>query len=125
MTDREDRSRDVTSRLSKRFDADTMREEQTANDTESKISKMEMSESTSQTEKHAETDHTGNVRDRPSVLMYLPDDLHSKLDLRFDELNLEYKREHGEALQKNRDFYPAVIEAALEGKDIKDVLEMP
>jgi hypothetical protein len=102
-----------------------MREEQTANDTESKISKMEMSESTSQTEKQAETDHTGNVRDRPSVLMYLPDDLHSKLDLRFDELNLEYKREHGEALQKNRDFYPAVIEAALEGKDIKDVLEMP
>ena len=65
-----------------------------------------------------------SIKDRPSVLMYLPKDLHQELDLKFDELNLEYKKETGDSLQKNKDFYPAVIEAGLEGKDIKDILDI-
>ena len=64
------------------------------------------------------------MKDRPSVLMYLPEELHSDLDIRFDELNAQYKREHGEALEKNRDYYPAVIKAGLEGEDIKEVLDL-
>lgn len=64
------------------------------------------------------------VKDRPSVLMYLPEDLHTELDIRFDELNARYKREHDQPLEKNRDYYPAVIKASLEGKDVKDVLDI-
>ncbi len=65
-----------------------------------------------------------SIKDRPSVLMYLPEELHQELDLKFDELNLEYKKETGESLQKNKDFYPAIIKAGLEGKDIKDILDI-
>jgi hypothetical protein len=65
-----------------------------------------------------------SIKDRPSVLMYLPEELHTELDIRFDELNAQYKREHGRPLEKNRDYYPAVVKASLEGKDVKDVLEI-
>ncbi|EMA46619.1 hypothetical protein C448_05938 [Halococcus morrhuae DSM 1307] len=56
--------------------------------------------------------------------MYLPEDLHTELDIRFDELNARYKREHDQPLEKNRDYYPAVIKASLEGKDVKDILDI-
>lgn len=62
------------------------------------------------------------VKDRPSVLMYLPQEVYLELDASFDELNARYKREKGEKLQKNRDYYPAVIKAGLEGKDVEEVL---
>ena len=64
------------------------------------------------------------IKDRPSVLMYLPENLHSELDIRFDELNARYKREHGRPLEKNRDYYPAVIKASLEGESVEDVLDI-
>ena len=65
-----------------------------------------------------------SVKDRPSVLMYIPEDLHRELDIKFDELNLKSKKETGEGLQKNKDFYPAVIKAGLEGKNVEDVLDV-
>lgn len=86
-----------------------------------------MSTSDSKTDESAssgKSSESDNIRDRPSVLMYLPEELHQELDLRFDEINLQHKREHGQALEKNRDYYPAVIKAALEGKDIEDVLDL-
>ena len=36
--------------------------------------------------------------------MYLSPDLADGLDLRFDELSPEYRREHGEKMTKNDDF---------------------
>lgn len=116
MTNRDERG----NRLSKRFqkdnpDADEGNESKTSN--ESKLSNSSKTEETTQAEKRS-------VKDRPSVLMYLPDDLHTELDIRFDELNARHKREHGRPIEKNRDYYPAVIEAALENKDIEDVLDL-
>ena len=128
MTDRdpaEEREQvgdEMSSRLASRFD-DTDKEEpgdsseQAETENESKTSKL------SKTENMVETEQK-SVKDRPSVLMYLPEELHSDLDIRFDELNAQYKREYGEALEKNRDYYPAVIKAGLEGKDIKEVLDL-
>lgn len=69
-------------------------------------------------------DSEKSIKDRPSVLMYLPEELHTELDIRFDELNARYKREHGQPLEKNRDYYPAVVEASLEGKPVEDILEV-
>lgn len=121
MTDRNERG----NRLSKRFqkdnsdtDEDDSSSSTTSNSsTESKTSNSSKTEKTTKTEKKS-------VKDRPSVLMYLPDDLHTELDIRFDELNARHKREHGRPIEKNRDYYPAVIEAALENKDIEDVLDL-
>jgi len=128
MTDRdpaEEREQvgdEMSSRLASRFD-DTDKEEpgdsnkQAEAENESKTSKPSKTNTIVESEQKS-------VKDRPSVLMYLPEDLHSDLDIRFDELNAQYKREHGEALEKNRDYYPAVIKAGLEEKDIKEVLDL-
>ena len=66
----------------------------------------------------------GTVKDRPTVLMYLPEEVYLELDASFDEINAKYKREKGEKLGKNRDYYPAVIKAGLEGKDVRDILDI-
>jgi len=82
-----------------------------------------MDTQTVKSDKTGEESNTEKITDRKSVLMYLPDEQHEQLDYRFDELNLQHKREHGEALEKNRDYYPAVIEAALnEEKTLEGIL---
>jgi hypothetical protein len=70
------------------------------------------------------TNSKESIKDRPSVLMYLPEELHTELDIRFDELNAQHKRQHGRPLEKNRDYYPAVIKASLENKPVKDILDI-
>lgn len=75
----------------------------------------------------AESDRTESeepIKGRENVLMYLPSDLRSELDIQFDELNAKHKRKHGEGLEKNRDYYPAVIQAGLTGKDLEDILDI-
>ena len=120
--EREQVGDEMSNRLASRFD-DTDKEgsrdsnEQPKSGNGSKSSKRSKTEQTDEREQKS-------VKDRPSVLMYLPEELHSDLDIRFDELNAQYKREHGEALEKNRDYYPAVIKAGLEGEDIKEVLDL-
>ncbi|GAA2663765.1 hypothetical protein [Halobellus rarus] len=118
MTDRGNRS----DRLRERFQGDT--EDQEDPNTE------EISSNTSKTtmttdDSDSTLSETGSaVKDRPSVLMYLPEEIRQELDIRFDELNAKHKRQHGEALEKNRDYYPAVIEAGLTDKDLKDILDI-
>ncbi len=120
--EREQVGDEMSSRLASRFD-NTDKEESSDSDEQPKPENLSKSSKSSKTE---QTDgrEQKSVKDRPSVLMYLPEDIHSDLDIRFDELNAQYKREHGEALEKNRDYYPAVIKAGLEGKDIKDILDL-
>ncbi|WP_199058208.1 hypothetical protein [Halorubrum sp. C191] len=65
-----------------------------------------------------------SIKNRESVLMYLPSDIRRELDIQFDELNVKHKRQHGEGLEKNRDYYPAVIQAGLTGKDLEDILDV-
>lgn len=120
--EREQVGDEMSSRLASRFD-NTDKEGSGDSDVrgetgeKSKSSKLSKTEQTDKRKKKS-------VKDRPSVLMYLPEELHSDLDIRFDELNAQYKREHGEALEKNRDYYPAVIKAGLEGEDIKEILDL-
>lgn len=120
-----DRERDakgdeITNRLSSRFEGDA---DVVDDADESETSKTAQPSETASTSKTSESETT-SVKERPSVLMYLPGDLHGELDIRFDELNARYKREHGEPLEKNRDYYPAVVKAALEGEDLEDVLDL-
>lgn len=55
-----------------------------------------------------------SVKDRPSVLMYLPEDLRQEMDIRFDEVNAAAKREHGRGVEKNRHWYPLIVSLGLE-----------
>lgn len=59
------------------------------------------------------------------MMMYLPEPLHEKLGLTYDELNLQNKRINGEALGKNRDYYPAIIQAGLENRERMEELLNP
>jgi len=102
MTDRDDRS----DRLKKRF------EDESTDD-----GSGQATDRPDQT-----TTDTGSVKDRPSVLMYLPEETRRELDVRFDELNARHKREYGESLEKNRDYYPAVVRAGLEDKSVGEIL---
>lgn len=120
--EREKAGDEMSSRLASRFD-DTAKAESDDHDEQIEAERKSKSSKLSKTNKMDESEQK-SVKDRPSVLMYLPEELHSDLDIRFDELNAQYKREHGEALEKNRDYYPAVIKAGLEGEDIKDILDI-
>lgn len=72
---------------------------------------------------------SASVKERPSTLMYLPEDVDRDLDLTFDEVNLKYRRAFDEKLEKNRDYYPLVARYGLErlkewdADDIRDALE--
>lgn len=90
---------------------------------EEKTSEPSKTDKTEQTEKKEKTGKS-SVKDRPSVLMYLPEEQHKELDILFDELNAAYKRAHDGELEKNRDYYPAVIEAGLDKKRLKDALDI-
>lgn len=73
----------------------------------------------SKTAMPTETDDpaTDSVKDRPSVLMYLPTELRQEMDIRFDEINAAAKRSRGEGIGKNRDWYPLLVSLALEKTD--------
>lgn len=120
MNDRKDRSNRLSRRLNDEPNSDESspgENEQTTQSQNDTPSKPSVSSNPSKTAK------TG-VKNRTGVLMYLPDDLSRELDARFDELNAQYKREHGEKLEKNRDWYVAVIKAGLTGKDVEDILDI-
>lgn len=91
----------------------------------SKTSKMENTAETTDTTESEEIDETtksGGVRERRNVNMYLPDSLVDDLQLRYSELNVQWRREYDEDLLKNDQFYPAVIEAALQDTSIEGEL---
>lgn len=113
MSDRNSRS----DRLSKRFQEKDQDED--AEEIEGEATEPSETESS---EEPPEADEQVSVKERPSVLMYLPEDVRSELDIRFDELNARHKREHGEPLEKNRDYYPAVVQSGLTGDDLEDIL---
>ncbi len=133
----EDR-RNRSDRLKRRFDrGDTEAADRGAGEEQatqaSKNSKIEQMAKTGESAETAQTNEleqseekaeSGSVKDRPSVLMYLPEEIHEELDIRFDELNAKHKRAHGEKLEKNRHYYPAIVKAGLEGSDVEEILDI-
>ena len=133
MTDKDEHTNDVLERYTSGVSVSTSGQE----NSDKKASKTSMSKSSnedngsidkktnlSQKRDDWAEDSKDVVRDRKSVLMYLPEDIRKELNIQFDELNAKHKRQHGEAIEKNRDYYPAVILAGLTDKDLKDILEL-
>lgn len=102
--------------------------EQGADETQSEDNTLKESntDKTSKTSKEKRTDKNDrpSTKDKTALTMYLLPEQVNEFDLRFQEINLEYQREYGERLQKNADFYPAVLEAAFTDKTVRDVLEL-
>ena len=62
------------------------------------------------------------IRDQHNVNMYLPEGLVDDLQMRYSELNVEWRRRHGEDMPKNEEFYPAAIRSALGESSIEEEL---
>lgn len=128
MTDRDERSDRFKERFSSGVSVESTgkdKSEQTANTSKSNGEEgEEPAEDEDSGEDVKATESEESIKDRQSVLMYLPDEVWRELDVRFDELNAKHKRQHGEALEKNRDYYPAIIQAGLNDKDLEEILDL-
>jgi phage I-like protein len=76
----------------------------------------------SETAEMAESSET--VKSRKNVNMYLPEGVVDELNICYSELDAKFQREHGRSMEKNRDYYPAVIEAGLTDQDIETILDL-
>lgn len=89
----------------------------------SKTSKSKERSQMSKSSTTAESEESGGtVRERKNVNMYLPESLVDDLQLRYSELNVEWRRRHGEDMPKNEEFYPAAVRAALGESSIEEEL---
>lgn len=92
----------------------------------SESSESEEMDEPEQTDKSAQTSEStdADVTDESSVkdecvgtYMYLPESQKDALDLAFKKANLSVEEATGEELEKNRHFYPLVVQAGLDSLD--------
>lgn len=109
-------------------EAQSESQSQTQSQTESPAQSQSQTQSQTQSVKeslgvnHAEEDLKSS---RKHVNMYLDEDLAEALDDRFTEVSALNQQQKGYDLEKNRDFYPALIEAAFrDDVDVLDVLDL-
>jgi hypothetical protein len=83
-----------------------------------------------ETDESDESGESGGVKEEHvGVYMYLPEDQKEEIGYQFDRLKAEYRRETGEELEKNREFYPLLIQYGLDsldswdGQDVKECLK--
>lgn len=83
----------------------------------------ETEESTETSGANESGDDLPPVRERQNINMYIADDdLVEDFKLRYQELNLRWRREYGEDLPKNDEFYPALLRSALNEATIAEEL---
>jgi hypothetical protein len=101
--------------------ANTSKASKTSNTSKSpETTKMSKSKMNAESEENRESSRT--VRERKNVNMYLPETLVDDLQLRYSELNVKWRRQHGEDMPKNEEFYPAAVRAALGESSIEEEL---
>ena len=88
----------------------------------SKTSKTRESDNSSKTTETSKSNET--IRSRKNINMYLPEQLVDELQLRYSELNVKWRREHGEDMPKNAEYYPAVIRASLNDTTVAEELDL-
>lgn len=119
--DRDDDDRDDAAHEGESSTSETAETSEASNT--SKTSKRAETTEMAKSEKTTESEErSGTVRERKNVNMYLPEGLVDDLQLRYSELNVEWRRRHGEDMPKNEEFYPAAIRSALGGSSIEEEL---
>jgi len=65
----------------------------------------------------------GDVRNRKSKNMYLPQEQIKAIDDLFKEAEFRLQKDHDLQLKKNKDFYPVLVQVALDNFDLDEFLE--
>jgi hypothetical protein len=95
-----------------------------------KQSKPEKEDETSKTDKRSKLDETdepseSSVKDeRVGTYMYLPESQQRELSRLYNVLKAEYEYEYDTEFEKNRHFYPLVIEHGIDSLDGLDALDI-
>ena len=63
-----------------------------------------------------------NVSERPNINVRLPPEIKQEVEAQIIELQAEFKREHGEQLDKNSTLFPALLLSGLESEELRDRL---
>lgn len=101
------------------------RDESTDSSEPSNPSKLDETDELSKPNETDDRSESESVKDaRVGTYMYLPEEQRGELNFRYKELNLTYERSFGEELEKNRHFYPLVVQAGLEALDGLDGEEL-
>lgn len=106
--------------------------EESESDNSSKTSEPSEASQTSDPNGTEETSQSsGSVKEENvGVYMYLPESQRDEVRYQFKRLSAEYEREFGEELEKNREFYPLLVQYGLDSldswdvQDVKDRLEV-
>lgn len=63
-----------------------------------------------------------SVRDRANLNFYLPDEIKSKIEATYLQLNIEYQQRYGEELKKHEQYYPHLLEQGLNKDALREQL---
>lgn len=78
-------------------------------------------------ERETEPESQSVKEDQVGTYMYLPESQHQDLSHQFNLLKAEYEYEYDEEFEKNRHFYPLVVQyglESLEGLDASEIQEL-
>lgn len=107
--------------------SERLRERRSQRSEASETDELSETSDTSQTSKPSETEKTKAVKDeRVGVYMYLTEEQKRNLERLYNTLKAEYEFEFDD-FEKNRHFYPILIQNgldSLDGLDAQDVREM-
>jgi len=81
-------------------------------------------EESENTDPNGDSEHSNVKKDQIGTYMYLPENQHQELSRQFNLLKAEYEYEYNEEFEKNRHFYPLVIEYGLESLESLDASEI-
>ena len=73
---------------------------------------------------NGDSKHSNVKKDQVGTYMYLPENQHQELSRQFNLLKAEYEYEYNEEFEKNRHFYPLVIEYGLDRLESFDASEI-
>jgi hypothetical protein len=73
---------------------------------------------------NGDSKHSNVKKDQVGTYMYLPERQHQELSRQFNLLKAEYEYEYNEEFEKNRHFYPLVIEYGLDSLESLDASEI-
>jgi hypothetical protein len=94
----------------------------------SKPSKQETVDQSPGESENSDTDrdseHSNVKKDQVGTYMYLPENQHQELSRQFNLLKAEYEYEYNKEFEKNRHFYPLVIEYGLDSLESLDASEI-
>ena len=94
-------------------------------DNTSKPSKSDTPTDTDETSSRESSKESTSVKaDRPAQMMYLPEEMKREMDRQFGILETEYEYEFGDDFEKNRHYFPLLVQAGLDSLDELDVQDI-